>query len=105
MEVMPGRCFGYPLEYIDCRDKHWFRAANCPKKRGHKFSVEECKTRCMELESCVQFRIGEGVCYFHSSYDVYGRRVRGRDKYQCGVKECSPGIKLNVVNYGECYNT
>ena len=96
MEVMPGTCMGLWIGKFDCQDGSRFRDAYCPKSRGYKFSVEECKARCMEIESCVQFQIGDGVCIFHSSNDIYGRRVRGRDKHQCGVKECSPGIKLNV---------
>ena len=96
MEVIPGGCSsGNAIEKLDCRDGLEFDNAYCPKSKGEGFSIEECNSKCLELESCAIFQraaASNGVCWFYGSPDLSGSNGGDDKGWKCGVKKCTLGI-------------
>ena len=95
MEVFPGGCSsGNVTDKLDCRDGPDFDNAYCPKSKGEGFSIEECNSKCLELESCAIFQratASNGVCWFYGSPDPNGSNGGEDNGWECGVKKCSLG--------------
>ena len=96
MEVIPGGCSsGNPIDKLDCRDSLEFDNSYCPKSKGEGFSIEECNSKCLELESCAIFQratASNGVCWFYGSPDLNGSNGGADYGWKCGVKKCALGI-------------
>ena len=108
MEVIPGGCSSdNKIDRLDCRDRPEFDNSYCPKSLGYEFSIEECNSKCLDLESCVIFQrlsgpLG-GACWFYGSPDPDGSNGEEDKWWKCGIKTCSQGIKSNFVKRKNIY--
>ena len=99
MEVIPGGCSsGNVIDKLDCRNRPEFDnapfLAYCPKSKGRGFSIEECNSKCLELESCAIYQRAiesNGVCWFYGSPDLNGSNGGEENGWECGVKKCPKG--------------